>query len=88
MPANRYVSAVNVQPIRDLYSAAPSQPFEVVLTNGATVRIVHPEFLSFAPDYRTIHVYDLDGSSKHIDVKLIIALNELKNGSGPRKKKR
>jgi hypothetical protein len=78
---------VNVQPIRDLYSAAPFQPFELVLTNGATVRVVHPEFMSFAPDYRTVHVYDLDGSSKHIDVKMIIALNELKNGSKPRKRK-
>lgn len=44
--------------------------------------------MSFAPDYRTVHVYDLDGSSKHIDVKMITALNEFKNGSKPRKRKR
>lgn len=79
---------MNVQEIRDLYSAAPFQPFEIVLANGSAVRIVHPEFMSFSPDYRTAHVYEVDGSGKRIDVRLVIALNELKNGSQPRKRKR
>jgi hypothetical protein len=82
------VSAVNVQDIRDLYSAAPFNPFEIVLPNGSTVRVDHPEFMSFSPDYRTVHVYEVNGSGKRIDVKMIVALNELKNGARPRKRKR
>jgi hypothetical protein len=83
-----YLQAVNAQDIRDLYSAAPFQPFEIVLPNGSTVRVDHPEFMSFSPDYRTVHVYELNGSGKRIDVKMIVALNELKNGARPRKRKR
>ena len=80
--------AVTAQDIRDLYAAAPFQPFEIVLPNGSTVRVDHPEFMSFSPDYRTVHVYEFNGSGKRIDVKMIVALNELKNGARPRKRKR
>ncbi len=73
--------------LRELYSAAPFRPFEILLTNGARVLVDHPEFMSFTRDYRTVHVSDVDGTGKRIDVKLIIALNELKNGSRPRKRK-
>lgn len=79
---------MNVQNIRDLYSAAPFEPFEIVLTNGTSVQVVHPKFMSFAPDYRTVHIYSGNGSGKRIDVKMVIALNELKNGTKPRKRKR
>ena len=79
---------MNVQEIRDLYSAAPFEPFEMVLTNGATVRVDHPEFLFFSPDYRTVHVYETDGSGKRIDIKMVVALNEYANGARPCKRKR
>ncbi len=80
---------MNVEQIRDLYSAAPFKPFEMVLTNGATVYVGHPEFMMFSTDYRTIHASDMrNGGTTRVDVKMIIALNELKNGSRPRKRKR
>lgn len=79
---------MNVKEIRQLYSAAPFQPFEIVLTNGKSVRVDHPEFMSFSPDYRTVHVYEIRGEGQRIDVKMIIALNELRNGARPRKRKR
>ena len=79
---------MNVQDIRDLYSAAPFEPFEIVLPNGHAVRVDHSEFMSFSPDYRTVHVDEPNGSGKRIDVKMIVALNELKNGARPRKRKR
>src|SRR2546421_6655197 len=84
----RYLGVMNVQDIRDLYNAAPFLPFEMVLPSGTTIRVNHPEFMSFSPDYRTMHVYELNGSGKRIDVKMIVALNELKNGARPRKRKR
>lgn len=80
---------MNVKEIRELYSAAPFHPFEIVLPNGVAVRVGHPEFMMFSTDFRTLYVADeRDGTTKRIDVKLITTLNELKNGSGPRKRKR
>jgi hypothetical protein len=80
---------MNVKEIRQLYSAAPFRPFELVLTNGARVYVGHPEFMMFSPDYRTVYAADeRDGETKRIDVKMIIALNELKDGAGRRRRKR
>lgn len=79
---------MNASAIKDLYYAEPFEPFELVLTNGTTVRVAHPEFLSFAPDNRTLHVWEPSGGGKRIDVKLIIALNELPPTGGKRKTKR
>ena len=47
----------------------------------------HPEFISFSRDYRTVHVHARNGSTKRIDVKMIVALNEMANGSRTRKRK-
>lgn len=80
---------MGVKEIRELYSAAPFRPFEMGLTNGATVYVGHPEFMMFSSDYRTVYAADeRDGGTKRIDVKMIIALNELKNGARPRRRKR
>lgn len=69
---------MNVKEIRELYLAQPFLPFEMVLTNGSTVQVAHPEFMGFSPDYRTIYAWDVrGGGAKRIDVKLITALNEL-----------
>ncbi|MGH8162971.1 MAG: hypothetical protein ACREP1_01405 [Rhodanobacteraceae bacterium] len=79
---------MGVKEIRNLYSAMPFRPFDIVLTNGTAVRVAHPEFMSFSPDHETVHVYDLHGGHKYIDVKLVIALERAKNGAHPRKRKR
>jgi hypothetical protein len=79
---------VNLEEIRELYSAAPFEPFELVLPNGAQVLVDHPEFISFARDFRTVYVSKPNGGTQRIDVKSIVALNEMANGSRPRKRKR
>jgi hypothetical protein len=79
---------VNVNEIRELYSAVAFEPFELVLTNGARLLVDHPEFMSFSRDYRTVDVHELNGSTKRIDVKLIVALNVMANGARTRKRKR
>ena len=69
---------MNASEIKESYRATPFKPFEIVLTNGTTVQVAHPEFMGFSPDYRTIYAWDIrGGGAKRIDVKLIIALNEL-----------
>ncbi len=53
------------------------------------IRVEHPEFMMFSADYRTVYAADeRDCSTKRTDVKMISALNELKNGASPRKRKR
>jgi hypothetical protein len=80
---------MNVSEIREMYRATPFQPFEIVLTNGSTVQVGHPEFMGFSPDYRTIYAWDIrGGGAKRIDVKLVIALNELPPQSKGKNKKR
>jgi membrane protease subunit (stomatin/prohibitin family) len=77
---------MNVKDIRELYSAAPFHPFEMVMTNGATVRVAHPEFMALSPTGRTVVVFEQDGHLA-IDVPLIIATKTFENGSKPRKRK-
>jgi hypothetical protein len=79
---------VNVNEIRELYSAVPFEPFELVLKNGARLLVDYPEFMSFSRDYRKVHVHELKGSTKRVDVKMIVALNEMANGARTRKRKR
>ena len=77
---------MKIDEIRGLYNAAPFRPFEIVLTNGRHVRVNHPEFMALSPSGRTVVVYESDGHLT-IDVPLIIALKELRNGAGTRKRK-
>ena len=79
---------MSVNEIRELYSAVPFEPFDLVLTNEARLLVDHPDFISFSRDYRTVHVHELNGSTKRIDVKMIVALNEMANGARTRKRKR
>jgi hypothetical protein len=79
---------VNVTEIRELSSAAPFEPFELVLKKGARLFVDHPEFMSFSRDYRTVHVHERSGGTKRVDVKTIVALNEVANGPHTRKRKR
>ncbi len=60
-----------------------------MLPNGGTVYVGQPEFMMFSTDRRTVYAADeRDGSTKRIDIKLIIALNDLENGARPRRRKR
>jgi hypothetical protein len=79
---------MNYKEIHALYSAAPFKPFEIVLTNGARLLVDYPEFMSFSQDYRTVYVSRVGGGAERVDVKLIVALDDMKNGARPRKRKR
>ena len=75
--------------LRELYEAAPFQPFDVVLPNGSVVTVDHPEFMAFSRDFRTMHFYPRNGGACHIDVNLITRVDvPAKNGAHARKRKR
>lgn len=73
--------------IRKLYQAAPFRPFEIILENGRRVRVNHPEFMALSPDEDVIVVFEEEGHLT-IDVPLIVALKEFRNGTAPRRRKR
>jgi hypothetical protein len=77
---------MSVKEIRALYSAAPFKPFDLVLTNGTRVHVPHPEFMMFSHDFRTVYVAHTEGGSNRVDVKLIVALDDTKNGARKRKR--
>jgi hypothetical protein len=81
------LTEVRFDEIKKLYYAAPFRPFEIVLTNGRQVRVDHPEFMALSPDEDVVVVFEPDGHLT-IDVPLVIAVKELKNGARPRKRKR
>ena len=78
---------VTFDEIKKPYYAAPFRPFEIVLTTGRQVRVDHPEFTALSPDEDTVVAYESDGHFS-LDVPLVIAVKELKNGARPRKRKR
>ena len=77
---------MNTNELKDVYGAAPFQPFEMVLTNGARVLVDHPEFMAFSQDYRTVYVSKHDGGVQRIDIKLVVAIDDAKNGARKRKR--
>jgi hypothetical protein len=79
---------MSVKEIRELYSAARSKPFEIVLTNGTRLYVPHPEFMMFSQDFRTVYVSRPRGGSDRVDVKLIVALDDSPNGARARRRKR
>ena len=79
---------MNIQEMRDLVSTAPFEPFEIVLPNGTTIPVDHPDFIAFSRDYRTLHVYPLRGGAWHIDIKLIPRINVPFRNSSPKPKKK
>ena len=74
------------QEIHDLYSAAPFQPFHIVLTNRTRLLVDHPEFMAFSRDHRTVYVSKRDGGNQRIDIKLIVTLDDVRNGSRRRRR--
>ncbi|HWM24204.1 MAG TPA: hypothetical protein VNP98_05225 [Chthoniobacterales bacterium] len=79
---------MNIQEMRDPYSAAPFEPFEIVPPNGTLIPVDHPDFIAFSRDYRMLHFYPLRGGTWHIDIKLIPRVDVPPRNSSPKPKKR
>jgi hypothetical protein len=78
---------VTFDEIRNFYEAAPFRPFDIILTSGRQVRVDHPEFMALSPNEDVIVVFERDGHLT-IDVPLIVAVKEFRNGARPRKRRR
>ncbi len=74
--------------IRELYDARPFRPFAIHMADGRRVKVEHPEFMSFAPSGRSVHVFEPDGSAHWIDMLLVTDLERKPNGAHRRGRKR
>jgi hypothetical protein len=46
--------------LRNAIERRPIRPFQLVINSGDKVRVPHPEFISFAPDSKSVIVWDSD----------------------------
>jgi hypothetical protein len=62
MTLNQYRQALTKQPF---------QPFRIVLVDGRSVTIVHPEFAAMDPRGRELTFYEADGTQHFIEGMLV-----------------
>lgn len=67
--------------IFELLHAAPFRPFSIVLSGDRVVRVPHPDFVSIAPNRRTMIVWKANGGGQMIDVNLIVELRSGRIGA-------
>ena len=71
---------MTTEQVRKLHQARPFHPFVVRLGDGQALPVEHPEFLSYAPNSRTMTIYFKNGDFEIVDLLLVTGL-EVKNGS-------
>ncbi len=60
--------------IKERLHAAPFRPFAIVLPSDRTIRVPPPDFVSIAPNRRTLIVWKENGGGQIVDVDAIIEL--------------
>lgn len=73
--------------VRKLHQARPFQPFIIRLGDGQALPVDHPDFLSYAPNSRTMTVYSKYGSFEIVDLLLVTGL-QVRSGAARRDKRR
>jgi hypothetical protein len=82
----RQLSRMNIERIRKLRNAKPFRPFELVVADGAVVRIDRPLAIALAPNGRSVAGYDPVGKSFYFslaelsDLRLVRARRVNRNG--------
>lgn len=78
--------------LKHWHAARPFRPFVMHLTDGRSVRVLHPEFLSHSPSGRSLTVYALDESAETLDILHVVSIEAAngarnrRNGKGKRPK--
>ncbi|MCY3020239.1 MAG: hypothetical protein NTW87_14570 [Planctomycetota bacterium] len=71
---------MTVEQVRKLYAARPFTPFVMRLADGKSVRVPHPEWMSFSPRGRTVIVHQHDDSYEVVDLLLVTSVRVPANG--------
>jgi len=62
---------MTIQEIRRVHSAQPFQPFRVLVADGRSYDVRHPEFMAQSQNGRMIYVSTPDGSMVSLDLLLV-----------------
>lgn len=73
------------EPLRQMYSARPFQPFEIHLADGREIRVERPELLAQSHRGRTIAVSHPDDTIEIIDLLLVVSLKPRLGGGSRRR---
>lgn len=76
-----FVGVMDADQINELLHAAPFRPFSMVLPSDRVVRVPHPDFVSIAPNRRTLIVWKANGGGQILDVNSIIELRSGRIGA-------
>ena len=64
-----------LEQLRELVHAVPFVPFSIILPNGRSVKVPHPDFIWLHPlDKKTVMVALPTGGARIINVQLIVTL--------------
>lgn len=80
---------MNAEDIRRLHSAMPFKPFSLVLAEGRSFRVPHPDFLSIAPKGTALALWAEDGHiGGYLDSALVAEIRMDGNGSKSAKRRK
>ena len=67
--------------ISERLHAAPFRAFSIMLPSDRIVRVPHPDFVSIAPNRRTLIVWKANGGGQILDVDSIVELRSGRIGA-------
>ena len=65
------ISAMTIQEIRRIHSAQPFEPFKVLVADGRTYMVRHPEFMAQSQNGRMIYITTANESLVALDLLLV-----------------
>lgn len=54
--------------------AAPFQPFEMLLADGRSLAVPHPDFISVSETDELVHLFGLSEGLETVDLMLVVSL--------------
>ena len=61
----------------------PFHPFILHLADGRQIPVNHPDYVAYAPNGRSVIVYQLNNSYNVVDLRLVTDLEVSPNGESP-----
>ncbi|CAG0963021.1 hypothetical protein PHYC_00830 [Phycisphaerales bacterium] len=70
---------MTIEQMKAVHGARPFKPFVIRLADGRKYEVRHPEFLAFSRSGRTIHFVTPQDTLDHIDLLLVVSVEELRD---------
>ena len=65
---------MTIQKLREVLHAEPFEPFSIHISDGRSIPVPHPDFVSVDPKGRIAHVFRQDGTSEFVDFRLVTTI--------------